>query len=247
MIVDLPAAAPADVAAVTWAPNTPLATPGRPDLARVRCRIGDLPDLAAALPPRGPRLRVEIDADRWPAVVDVAALVAGGLVDCVVDPLGLPTGADWVRFVAFLVAAREHGLEPRWTLPGRRPEWVRADLLNHLAPPIAGAGADARTSADVDAWSAAYRFGRLFWRRGPGFASVVDSRGEDTARYVIDDPELLALFGELAQPLEVSTMSPSRSGGLGELQEAGLVVVEEGWAVRLPYRLRHRPMPGNQV
>jgi hypothetical protein len=236
MITDLAPTRLSDLPAQHYRAGAPVPQPdGRADALHLSCGVADLATLATALGDGGPRVRIEATlADTWPTV-DIESLVAHGAVELRLT--GSVAGAGWVRLVALLVAAREHGLAVEWALPADRPEWVTADVLLHLPPPVAG------DADEIARWSARHQFGQLYWRRGPGFVTVVDARGESRIRYVIDEKPVLALFESLAVPRPITGLS----GEMDDLSDAALVVQQDGWAVRLPYRLRHTPMPGYHV
>jgi hypothetical protein len=140
------------------------------------------------------------------------------------------------HLVAFLSAAMSHGLPVRWDLCGAWPFAAEVGDLCHLQPPV-GHEPLARQ------WQDRHAYGLLYWRHGQTFATVTDVRDVDQARYVIDDPALLAVFLRLERPVVVVDLATGEQERLVELAEAGLVYVGGGLAVRLPFRLRRWPMP----
>lgn len=221
----------------------PLPVPAdRPDALRLVIPLDQLD--ALCLSAAGPRLRVETvgtdDLDGLPGL-DVNTLVAGGLTEL---GLALPaelTGAGWVRLVSLLATAREHGVRVDWTLPTAGPDWARADNLHHLPPPRDG------NAGEVGSWTRRHAYGQLYWRKGPGFLSVIDARRDPRERYVIDDERLLNVFLRLGAPLCSDELDGGNARALAELLDAGLAVTAGGWATRLPYRLLHWPMPSDYL
>lgn len=214
----------------------------RPDALRLLVALNELDQLP--LTAGGPRLRLETvgtpDLAELPSL-DLAALVAGGLTELAVALPSELTGAGWVRWVSLLAAARAHGLAVDWTLPTGGPDWACADNLHHLPPPLAG------EDAEVARWTRRHSYAQLYWRRGPGFLSVIDARRPSRERYVLDDERLQEVFLRLGPPLRTSELDGADTGSLGELLDAGLAVTADGLATLLPYRLLHWPMPSDYL
>jgi hypothetical protein len=238
VIADLAPLAAADLPLREFGPGTGLPeADGRGDMLRIGCAIADLPALAAVISTDGPRIRLEVAAvDGWPQRIDVGALVTGGVMELALE---LPDRLDpdtWVRLVALLVGAREHGLPVQWRLPVDGPSWAEPSMLQHLPPPLDG---------DVASrWRQTHQFGQLYWRRGPGFVAVIDARGDSRIRYVIDEAPLLASFHAVHEPCPIDSVESEQ---LIELIDARLAVRGDTLAVGLAYRLLHTPMPGYQI
>lgn len=216
-----------------------LASPARSDVAHVVVLWGSLD--ASAVPSRGPRVHVTVDvpADAlvgWPDGEAVAGLLAAGVTGVTLRGAGAVSPAASAHLVAFLSAAMSHGLPVVWDLGGGWPFAADVAELCHLQPP-AGEEAAARE------WQDRHAYGLLYWRHGQTFATVTDVRDVDQARYVIDEPGLLALFLRLERPAVVVELAAGDQERLVELAEAGLVYVAGGLAVRAAFRLRRWPMP----
>lgn len=216
-----------------------LVAPARSDVAHVVVPWGGLD--ARAVPSRGPRvhLRVDVPADAlagWPGDEEISGLLAAGVTGVTLRSAGSVSAAASAHLVGFLSAAMSHGLPVAWELGGAWPFAAEVAELCHLQPPC-GDGARARE------WQDRHAYGLLYWRHGQTFATVTDVRDVDQARYVIDDPGLLALFLRLERPLLVVGLSADEQARLVELAEAGLVYVAGGLAVRAAFRLRRWPMP----
>ena len=186
MITTLRPLVPSELPALRFEPGRALHVPGgRRDAMRVRCTVADLPALAAAA--NGMRLYVELDAAGLVpgTIVDVSALTASGIIELTINEnakVGLTSA------VAILRDAMEHGLPIRWHSALVADGLVDGAELVHLQPPV---------DAPPD-WAERHQYAQLYWRRGPNFVSVVDKRHETQTRYVLDEPDLLALFDALA-------------------------------------------------
>lgn len=135
---------------------------------------------------------------------------------------------DFIRFLRDAVAA---SLPVRWSMAE-----VDEDLLprlTHLFPP----------SNAPASWITDFGFGRFFWRNGPSFITVRDLRSsQDPTQYILDDPDLVAIFRGAEQSLDVASLKPSNAA-LRELIDEGLVLELGGRALTLPYRLLTWPIP----
>lgn len=107
-----------------------------------------------------------------------------------------------------------------------------------LTPPIVVAGIDSAAKL----WRERFRFGSLYWRAGPGFILISDTRGAIRNEYKLKASGLVQTFLALA------------SGAIPEeadlyhchaLRGEGLVFESDGWTIGLPYRMRSWPIPCN--
>ncbi len=225
----------------------------RADVAHLRVPWGRLHAAAvpAALGAPGPRTHLSVtvptgeragDAHTgWPDDAAVAGLLAAGVTGVTLREAGGVDADASTRLVGLLAAAMSHGLPVSWELGAadgveRWPFDAEVGALCHLAPPT-GDGPRARL------WQDRHAYGLLYWRHGQTFATVTDLRDVDQARYVIDDPALLALFLGLEQPRELATLAGADRDRVAELAGAGQVYAAGRSAVRLAFRLRRWPMP----
>lgn len=204
-----------------------------PQLVTVCCDRSELAGLADRLAQTGVGgLRLVVQVNGVPTVtpahvralatVGVAALDIAG--DAAIDAAALPT---WIELNK---AALEYGLPLAWS--GRLPAAVRHQLA-HLVP--------ARDQPD---WQRRWRYAMLGWRKGPSFAAVLDSRA-DARQLIVALPVVTDLFGpNLDQPVGVADADPET---LAELTEADLVLIADGAAVWLPYRIRRWPVSAPPV
>lgn len=172
------------------------------------------------------------------AELEPAGLVAAGQEKLVL-PEPVPLGEDDefdVRFVRLLRESMTAGLRVDWTTA--TVPFDEADLY-HLQPPRQGPAGQ---------WRDEFRYGRCYYRRGPGFVLLKDTRDTATgARFRLDQPEAVAAFWELTDAVH----EPSASAGAREL--AGVLAAERlifrrgSWLTLLPFRIRIWPVPFDLV
>ena len=115
---------------------------------------------------------------------------------------------------------------------------LQATELCHLVPPTSGD--DAKF---VSFWKRLFKVGSFYWRNGPGFVTVKDTRESKTVLLTIDDPLDISVFIKASQGyLSV--------GGTAEENESARALIAEGVILQvdnlllaLPYRMRHWPVP----
>lgn len=107
-----------------------------------------------------------------------------------------------------------------------------AARLRHLPPP----SVDSRPLWD-------FRFGAYYWRSGPAFVSVRDSRAEGVSIAHLDGPEFHAF---LRCERGVRDTEIYRDD-LQNLVDADIVLHRWGFALVLPYRMKHWPVPFRAV
>jgi hypothetical protein len=109
---------------------------------------------------------------------------------------------------------------------------IALEALSHLPPPATGSP---HPGGEKTA-----RFGSFYWRSGPGFVSVRDSRRSGVRLFVLDDPAsrdtfVKAVDSVAADSIDACTRQP--------LEDEGLVINIGGWLTAVPYRMRHWPVP----
>ncbi|MGQ5639113.1 MULTISPECIES: DUF5825 family protein [unclassified Streptomyces] len=144
-------------------------------------------------------------------------------------------GRATAEAVRFLRECESRGLRVTWRAAGS-PSYDPG-LLHHLPPPLELPGHE----GELANWRAAYSYGSLHHRRGPGFVTVLDRRQRGTAvRLTLDHPGLLAAFLRLQEPAPLDAVDPE---ALTLLTAERLVLAAGGWAVALPPRIRRWPVP----
>ena len=186
---------------------------------------------------------------RYVALAIEVAGFAGGQVEWAV-------GGDWPTD-EWLAAQSALGV---WTIQlGGQPKLAsQRDILNLLrflreadSYNIAVSGydplpLDPAAIAHLSNWPGKHRddysSGRLYWRAGPGFALIIDSRGDELARYTIDGVVYEA-FLAMQSVGRLSDLPARLRQAAADLVEAGLALSLGDWATVLPTRLRRWPIP----
>jgi hypothetical protein len=151
----------------------------------------------------------------------------------------LISAAEPAPFLAFVAGLREA------TACARAAEWHarlagEVDLrpLHHLCPPVSPG------TAGVRAWQRSYRPGQRYYRRGPGFVVLYDTRqGAPHAEVVLSEPAEVELFGRLHDPGPADLAGPA----FARLDDAGALFSLGGMAVLTVGRLRRLILPRNML
>jgi Family of unknown function (DUF5825) len=181
---------------------------------------------------------------RWPGDEEIAALVAGGVAVVEIQgevALDAEDAAGSLEFLRFLRDSLSHGLRVHWN--GRIGAGLPVRSLSHLTPP--SGGATLAFNPAVAAWRRRFTYGRCYWRSGPGFAQVSDSRGGRTdASWTLSDAPTLDLFLRLMQPTDIADCGEREAvdRALATLCAREIVVRLGDRLLSLPYRLRHWPV-----
>ena len=154
--------------------------------------------------------------------------------DCVVLSTEDHTHLDFLRLLRDCVS---WGMQVDW----RAMHDSRYPLqeLSHLPPPT-------EDGATRSAWGEKYQFGKMYWRRGPGFITVKDTRASDrAARFVLDDSDSLHVFMTCQCPAEISDVAKSseRLQALSGMIEERLILRIAGRVLTLPVRACKWPIP----
>ncbi len=206
---------------------------------------------AAALARRGAGLgRIAVragEAPVWPDGDELGALAAGGLGTIAVHgPLriGRAEAEQSLAFIRFLRDCESWGVQVAWH--GALGDGIASYLLSHLAPP-APALAEGEQGGEA---AAADRCGRFYWRAGPGFAVISDTRpGRPAQRLTLAGGAELELFDTLQRPVEQARCARTDAARrvLADLLAEGIVLRLGGWALSLPCRMRVWPVPNMAV
>lgn len=118
---------------------------------------------------------------------------------------------------------------------------VASEDLAHLSPPEA-------EDNDLSVWRARHRYGLFYYRSGPNFVSIVDRRrSADANRYVIYDPDLLAVFhAGLAEDARIGSQNLNEDA-VQTMREERIVIPFGGGLVTLPCRMRRWPVPFDAI
>ncbi len=147
------------------------------------------------------------------------------------DPMVLPV-------IALLRQAAAVAATVRWSLDltVSLPAWQ----LAHLPPPQQASGVAA---AELETWRRRFTFGHCYYRRGPGFITVHDARRRPPVRQTLTAPVSITAIEELRQPRQVLSLDPALQNALPDLARSGLILRLGDWAMTLPWRPVHWPVP----
>ena len=184
-------------------------------------------------------LRLAIERGDWPHEHGLARLVAARIFHLTIaTPLALDaTNAKRsLEFLRFNRDCLSFGIHLDWT--GTVEDTLDSARLSHLVPPRVSDD-DARQAT----WARDHSYGRCYWRNGPGFVLIKDTRaGGEPARFVLDEPDTVALFRALASPKRADETN-ANPRDLSALLDEGLVLSLDGWLLALPSRMRRWPIP----
>ncbi len=186
--------------------------------------------------------------DRWPTEEQLAVIAKSSVAAFDIEhtiSLSARVPRATVEFIHFLRDAMSFGLKVHWHCHNDLGIDVR--LLTHLPPPVANESAD----SSLRQWQDEHSFGRFYWRRGPEFVLVKDTRPiVKGARYILDDSRSVVAFSRLQDPTELNLLaveSDEIGAAVHLLIDEGIAIQVGGWAVALPYRMRNWPVPYTAV
>lgn len=112
--------------------------------------------------------------------------------------------------------------------------------LSHLSPPTAIEG-----SAELlETWRSTHRYGSFYYRQGPSFLVIRDTRqSSGAARFVIDDPLLCHVFLRCMVPLRHNELTPAEWDAAELLAGEGLLLNLAETVVTLPLHMTRWPIP----
>jgi hypothetical protein len=199
--------------------------------------IETLPD-SLAHDPRVHRVDGVLTSASLRALDPVALAEAGHEALLLAEPVVLGRDDEFdLRFLHLLREAMSVILRVDWSTAAPVP--FELSMVAHLQPPRAQSG---------DGWRNRHRFGLCYYRIGPGFVLLRDTRdAANGARYRLDDAEAVLSLPEL----ETVRRLPELSADARELYQllAGedMVMRCGEWVTVLPYRLRRWPLPFDAV
>jgi hypothetical protein len=148
---------------------------------------------------------------------------------------------DLLWLVAFLREVARWQLPVTWEIAVL--DDVRAEDLMHLACPARCP--EGTTAATFARWAHDDPYGRLYWRMGPDFVEIRDRRPFrlKPVKVVIGGSS----FMEARSLLQGSVVADAITPLVMRLTEARMVMVVDGAAVPLPYRINGWPVPAYEV
>ena len=148
--------------------------------------------------------------------------------------------AQTCAFLAYLRDCMERRIHVHWE--GRLAGPVDVSSLYHLEPPTTLLGGPPRAAAA--AWRREHRYGACYYRRGPGFVLVKDARDAlETTSYVLEEEALTKTFLKCLAPTRLTTLCAAGQEAVRELSAERLILVIDGLAVALPFRMKRWPIP----
>jgi hypothetical protein len=175
--------------------------------------------------------------DNWPSVTELARLrdTAGITEIEVTDPVQL-NERDPVTLTSWLASLRDAVsalVTVRWTGQVTLPPTLVTNLV-HLPPP---------TDTENQPWHDLHPGSALYFRRGPGFIQIKDTR-RNRHRMIItlDHPAELELFERIARPVDIGELAGLHRH-LHEFLDAGLAYQAGDLVVGLTTHLRRWPIP----
>ncbi|HEX6288851.1 MAG TPA: DUF5825 family protein [Herpetosiphonaceae bacterium] len=186
------------------------------------------------------------DPEVWPDEQSVGVLARATVPTIVVErPVVLSAEAPraTLAFIRFLRDSLSFGLRVQWQ--GSADETIDLERLVHLPAPT-----EDPVDEPFEIWRQLYSFGRMYWRRGPGFVIIRDTRPTVIqARFVLDEAALCETFQRMQVPVRISDLAQDDA-----LAEAAQTLLDEGialrlddWCVALPFRMRTWPIPYTSV
>lgn len=155
-------------------------------------------------------------------------------------------GADalaTMTFIAFLRTSLTQNVEVRWN--GLVRGAFDTAPLHHLWPPTTLAGV---APEQAEEWRTTFRYGLCYYRQGPSFLLVKDSRLADSQVHLtIDHPDLIDTFLAADAPLQDSALTATQREAVGVLAAETLVYRLDGLLLTLPTRMRRWPVPFSAV
>ncbi|WNV87738.1 DUF5825 family protein [Umezawaea sp. Da 62-37] len=211
------------------------------DISELRARStgGSTPERGR---PAAAILTLGADGSNLPTAPDLAVLLARVPVAEVrlARPVDLsdPRGGDAARTIALVRECSSVGARVTWSLTSGERTLDVSHLLGHLPAPhdmrVVGGGK----------WRSTDDFGLLYFRRGPGFLSVVDRRSGQSERLVLDDRVVVDVFTRGLEGCPWSELSKDARQAIAaqELVAVGLLLRVGDHYVTLPVHMRSWPM-----
>jgi hypothetical protein len=145
----------------------------------------------------------------------------------------------WLELIRDFTAC---GLRVRWSALHIAEELL--PKLHHLAPPQIIESA----RESVGLWRQNHFFGMFYWRRGSGFATLLDKRDPISGnQFILDDQQSYAVFSEARKTSPRKTLEQIDTEALERLESENIILSLSGWSLALPYRLTHWPVPFTSV
>lgn len=172
--------------------------------------------------------------DLFLTLQEVEALCTKGLRRVVLQPRldDLPDATLRLQYLRLLRDLSSCSVSVSWRCSEETLPAGSRRLLVHLSPP----------DGDL-VWASQFRFGALYWRRGPGFLFIKDARTVGATHYILDEPTEQDLFQRFSAPQACTKLTRLEAQVFEGLAECGFLFIDSGYALSLPYRMKHWPIP----
>jgi len=116
--------------------------------------------------------------------------------------------------------------------------------LVHLPPPQP----EGTSAAPLEYWLEAHRPAMCYFRVGPGFIEIRDTRQLPvSARFVLDEPILIDTFKVCLQPRLFAELPPRGQEAARLMLDERLLLRLDDWITTLPSRMQRWPIPSQIV
>lgn len=148
-----------------------------------------------------------------------------------------------VRIISLLRECSSVGARVTWSLALGADQLDLIRQLDHLPAPTEVTVLGKRIMT-ADDWRATHTFGLLYFRRGPGFLSVIDRRSGRTDRIVLDEPAAVDVLTRALGGCGWAdlTTTPGHTAAATDLVRDGLILRVGDQCVTLPVRMRTWPL-----
>ncbi|MFD9623907.1 DUF5825 family protein [Streptomyces virginiae] len=134
------------------------------------------------------------------------------------------------------------GISVHWAVDVA-PKWDTR-LMHHLPPPQRGA----KTDPKIESWIDSYRHTSFFYRRGPGFYLINDSRYSKYAkRYRLRLDGQSDRFEQIQEVCNISSSNQEIHELISKIEPIGVVFRLSDWVISLPHRMLKWPVPSWSV
>jgi len=151
---------------------------------------------------------------------------------------------DDIHFVWLLRGCASFGVGVQWAAETMPPWDLR--LAYHLPPPASLGKPDEPSVLNV--WRQSFVYGSCFYRKGPGFYLIKDTRDQSRMRRLrISVDGATDGFDQLLQPAATGDLTAEAKEVVEALLPLGLVLAVGDHVVSLPFRMRHWPVPADRA
>lgn len=179
------------------------------------------------------------DGESWPSEEEIARLIKVSVSEVYIKhpiTISQQDAQRSLEFIRFLRDAISYGLQIEWKSIFKKSANIRYFI--HLPPPSSG--------IKSRVWNREYSYGKMFWRKGPGFILIKDMRSvSKQTRYIFDDMASLEAFQNIQTPIHLSEMQYSSKikDAIHEFISEGIALQIGEYILALPYRMRNWPIP----